>query len=376
MHFEYFKLPTCRMPVFLPISQPNDGGLLWEVQSPCSEAEEVTPVVHRLLSWQHLLDCNKEFQSRENYTPTSGQRVLYVMESEIATNVAIDEFDAVASDDATTCHILLARTVAADPHLSRLLICHLDSSSRCGALEDHLVALSSDKNLDVDIFVCGGLSNDETSTGISYHLYAALSRSAVNCRINLWSSLELNSKFTAGSDLSSPVVMGMCYKSATHQVSPCTIPLSFRGPQLALRAAINFANSFVEEASTSWRFVFNGEDHKFIINAGMLLILSRHEDVQQIASFYLSITNDKDFLLQTSTSPHCEPAHFVPFFREAFSVIISLGNAQREGKTPFKVMAFELQSAAARSHSSTKDNPSSTLIEEETRWIQTGYSLS
>ena len=87
-------------------------------------------------------------------TPTNIDRVLYVFEGEIAQNVSEDAFDYVASDDATTCHILVAIYQFKNESKKRILISHIASVENCSSLGDYLdqIAINCHGNI-VNIYL-------------------------------------------------------------------------------------------------------------------------------------------------------------------------------------------------------------------------------
>ena len=94
-------------------------------------SSEVNPVFQDLLAQSARINPAL-------HIPTSRESVLYVFEGEIAQNVSEEAFDYVASDDATTCHILVAIYQLKNESKKRILICHIASVENCSCLVDYL----------------------------------------------------------------------------------------------------------------------------------------------------------------------------------------------------------------------------------------------
>lgn len=278
-----------------------------------------------------ILQSSRRFTESTVMTVSETQKILYVKEGEISVHIAESDFDIIGSDDATTCHLVIARLTAALEGGGRCLVAHVDSPRRCASLKVHLESLAGaamEGEL-IDIYVSGGLVADDTSTDLSNSILRILCASPVRYRLMLWStnalnSIELSSHMNQGSEVKyCPRVLGMCLQACIGEIKPCQFPVNARGPDITLRNAVNWAKllSSEKEAETNdLNVVFGGSSGQFTIDISPLFsCLDRR--AAEACAFFLELDSESDLLEFTSSSPHCEPPHFVAENKKAFLLL-------------------------------------------------------
>jgi hypothetical protein len=114
-----------------------------------------------------IIEKSNLFNLNELITLKDNNKVLYINQGEIATNVITNNglYDVIGSDDATTCLLLFAKS-----NISNKLLCaHIDSSKKSNVINLLIDEIGSTDNLDkeyIDIYIIGGL-NDELSNDIT-----------------------------------------------------------------------------------------------------------------------------------------------------------------------------------------------------------------
>jgi hypothetical protein len=135
--------------------------------------------------------------------------------------------------------------------------------------------------------------------------------------------------------LAFPRTLGMAYISSLGQVVPAFFPLNVRGPCSDIRSAIGFVNSFSEETHTRFRPLFLPSTRHHVIDISPLLNIPY--DIVRIAQSLLFIEDDTQVLQLTSTSPHCEPAHFVAARKAVSYLVLNI----RRDKSVLKAIGYD-----------------------------------
>jgi hypothetical protein len=207
----------------------------------------VRSLLHIIGSKPLYLPCGEVFESVEYYQsrykesidefsrkpveiPKKSHRCLYVHQSEVAININEIDYDYIGSDDATTCHIVIAR----DGLTRRLLICHIDSPEICS----ELVSCMNNLGDSIDIYVYGGIG-DELSVSITEALVMSLKGSTVSCYLQLLAVHQCRCIDEATTRLSFYGI-GICKSIETgrYEVCPVHFPIDRRGPEFLVRNAI------------------------------------------------------------------------------------------------------------------------------------------
>ena len=291
--------------------------------------------------------------------PSSGCRVLYVKEGELAMNVDMEAFDFLGTDDATTCHVLLVRSRSTN----RVSVAHLNSPECCDGLGEVLSKLAAygvpsvedAEGGGLDVHVLGGLLHDPLSLDILQGLLEEMHTSSAQCYLQTLcvqrfnhSSLPLTAKYSGNDDheefvfpalyglgycrLGGPGVFGDLERPLV--ACPMSFPLAVRGPGSLLRRCAVFQPT----VSTGLGVVFDGSE------AARFKIHYRpcHADPDTIE--YMMSMGEEEFLETASTSPHCEPAHFGAEIREVLEFCLDPGALDRSfgGKA---VLEYEMSAS-------------------------------
>lgn len=249
------------------------------------------------------------------------ERCLYVHQGEIGYGMG-SRFDIVGSDDATTCVIVLARNRAN----GSFLVTHVDCEGRAVQVGEHIDSLMdslSDNNTNiVDIYISGGMWYMPDSVNIMSSLLASIQECSSECYLRL-----LNFEKNCGEEHFSaekarelcpkPIVSGCGFlirNQNDFDVIPMKFPLDTRGPLPHFRQAIMMTS---ENLSVVCHL---HSDRISVSPAGQGL---RNLD-EHTRGFYLQTLSlsDEDFLQTWSTSPNCEPPHFVSDFKKTISCIL------------------------------------------------------
>jgi len=155
--------------------------------------------------------------------PKSNEKVLYVYENEIAQNVSEEAYDYVATDDATTCHILVGIYQLKNESSKRILICHIASVENCPSLVDYLdqIATNCQGNV-INIYLSGGLKDYTVAQEISNNVLLQL----MNCKVAI-NRLELmhTGPLNTSTIDNRPIFTGLGYSRQLNTVVPLRIPL-------------------------------------------------------------------------------------------------------------------------------------------------------
>ena len=244
--------------------------------------------------------------------------VLYVFQRELATispNQKNSSLEWISSDDATTCHIV----VIIEEYTRSISLGHFDGCDTSNGLEKMLasileiVTLSSTKDKDnseisYSLYIFGGFND---SKKYSENLFKEIIEYAIQCEVKINLKLApawlLNSKLRMGKQI--PIIFGVAVniKTAEIVIAENRNP----GPDIILRRA---------------RILFGG--NKEMINIydstnGIVYLDPFHYKISKYAKYFLQLPDQK-YLEYMSTSPHCEPEHFVR--RSKGAILFTLEN--------------------------------------------------
>ena len=246
-------------------------------------------------------------------------RVLYVFQREFATinpKQKNSSFNWISSDDATTCHIV----VIIEEYTRSISLGHFDGCDMSNGLKMmmsslvEIVKLSETKDSDVSedysMYIFGGFNDSEKH---SEKLFRKIIKYAMQSKYRICLKLApawlLNSELRG--DKNVPIIFGVAVNITTAEIviaenrSP--------GPDIALREAR----------------ILLGENLKMINiydSKNGLVYLKPFQYKISMYSTYLLRLPDEKFLEYMSTSPHCEPEHFVRRSKEAITFTLENPN--------------------------------------------------
>jgi hypothetical protein len=271
----------------------------------------------QLLENPMICEKSRAFYSQGIITIPSSKRVLYVHQGEIAYDISGNDFDFIGSDDATTCHVLIARCFVPKIMENFFLVVHLDSPERADDTLQYLDFMGAKySDAEFDIYVCGGLAFDSCSEAVTRSIIRLLKATTATCSIQLFSTCQLNSEFRDihRQRLAFPRTFGSAWSKEDNCVVPAFFPEDVRGPAYLTRCAL----LYVDE-SPKCRPVYTG-DGNFKIS--MRPFQSLNSNLLNYFKWVLSIREDSLLLQRSSTSPHCEPSHFVHHVRQLSRYIV------------------------------------------------------
>ena len=256
-------------------------------------------------------------QSNPCYEVGMVDRALYVHQGEIAIVANGDDFDVVGSDDATTCFIVLAKYHG---HNGAMIVTHIDTEQRASGIGYFLDRLAEGKDdCGVDVYISGGLAYMKDSANVLIAIIESIRSTRMTiCNLKLLNFQSNCNNSDDGESIRKPNVTGCGFriKGDDRVVVPMKFPIQTRGPAGYLRQAM---------------MLFS--DHLSVVVApenGSAVCI--HPNVEQLAvsgptrahlqdSLRLS---DGEFILRWSTSPHCEPDHFVSELKGVVSFLLGL----------------------------------------------------
>ena len=280
---------------------------------------------------------------------SSSQRVLYVHQGEIAYGIPEKDYDCVGSDDATTCIILLCRHVAS----GQLLVSHLDSAQQCTGIHNYIDAMvgSSHPEPEVNVSISGGILYMNDSIETLKALLSAISLCEVaNCQLKMlnfskncgnqgldWvqsQEVALCKNTELHSHMPKPHVMGCGFLimtgegERTVEVLPMAFPLHTRGPQALLRqAATLFSHNLHVVYSPD-----NGNVLR-VDSSPSAKIFNLDSRTMEYFAKSCQLSNE-DFLREWSSSPHCEPPHFVEELKQVLAWLVHTNRCGKEAVPP------------------------------------------
>eukprot|EP00586_Coscinodiscus_wailesii_P011234 CAMPEP_0172500018 /NCGR_PEP_ID=MMETSP1066-20121228/133525_1 /TAXON_ID=671091 /ORGANISM="Coscinodiscus wailesii, Strain CCMP2513" /LENGTH=404 /DNA_ID=CAMNT_0013274057 /DNA_START=22 /DNA_END=1236 /DNA_ORIENTATION=- len=202
--------------------------------------DELLNQPHRVLS-----------SSKDNVSSDNNERILNVFQGEVA-HATSSQCDVIASDNATTCHILAMRSTLSDrrddgqtlaslAHIDRpgYEDCVRDMIKRHKSFHRDAITLCSDEIIDMDVHIMGGFNDaDGSSREISSFLMDLLVRlSEEEC-----CSVRMTLRTCAISCMNddgqcSPIGRGLAVNVATGECFLATVDNSAVGPAAVLRNA-------------------------------------------------------------------------------------------------------------------------------------------
>eukprot|EP01105_Mastigella_eilhardi_P024928 TRINITY_DN6621_c0_g1_i1.p1 TRINITY_DN6621_c0_g1~~TRINITY_DN6621_c0_g1_i1.p1 ORF type:complete len:304 (+),score=53.79 TRINITY_DN6621_c0_g1_i1:55-966(+) len=270
---------------------------------------------HDALLWERSL----QFARTPPRRVLPNERTLYVAQRELAL-VRTTEADVVGCDDATTCVIALVCDAK-----GTALAAHFDSpagaSSFTAAVARYFV--DDDGSAPLRVWLVGGIADPDCEhDALSTVAALAIAVRSLGSRAELAAAcvLEVNTAPAAGEPV--PLMTGAALLLATGTATPATWQLGVRGPARSLRYARVFEDTDVET-------IFPCHEHKGCLRVSPFVPSSRS------CAWFLSAMrlSDTEFLEQNSTSPWCEPVHFVQETRAAMRFVLE--HAAAWGDTAF-----------------------------------------
>lgn len=262
-------------------------------------------------------------------------RVLYIHQREIGRNIPCNEFQYIGSDDATTCHIILAKC----RNTGLMTVAHIDSietaEDMCQYI-DELAQIQNDSNISIeitqtiiDIYIIGGI-NDDLSKSITSSLYDSLCATKCCCCLQLCLINEQNIRIQNNEEY--PRFYGFGFNIKGNQVhnelcwndpefglslvSHLHFPLRLRGPEYSLRQVRSIYIIDFDGLIT----LLNGRDS----NNHLMIEISEFAYVLRDRNTILYRLNmdDTEMLNIFSSSPRVEPPHFVESLKSMYRFIL------------------------------------------------------
>ncbi|EQC30925.1 hypothetical protein SDRG_11404 [Saprolegnia diclina VS20] len=250
-----------------------------------------------------------------------GYPELYVAQGEVAYSFASAPL-ALASDDATTCCILVLQSTTC------VCLAHVDSPAQVAFLFAHWQRTVGD--VDTRIAVVGGyVDEDGVGAGIIASIVDAMRAAPVSFSILLWATGKTNT--VPGSSPSQPKVRGLLALPTTLdgdvQLAPIDYaPGAYRGPNFLRRTTSTHATPlFVLKAEPALECVV-GPYSRFWMESDLPAAHMRRY-LAHVQGF-----SDAELLQRFSTSPAAEGPKFVADLKarfEAAHAVLDLGNDER-----------------------------------------------
>ncbi|KAH3745013.1 protein N-terminal asparagine amidohydrolase [Pelomyxa schiedti] len=244
-------------------------------------------------------------------------RSLYVGQKEICFCGLDEGFEFVGSDDATTCLLLVARC----PQTDRIACTHMDSRRSARDLAKVLKAgligeANTISSFVVEIWLVGAIPDDDSKDGSDDLVQKVVGElknqeawnvgSPVIVNIRVACVLEVNSRPIPDDEdgHTVPISMGIAatYNGNSFAVVPAFWPPNARGPEIPLRTGRLWA----DEKNLTQIYPREGRP-------GMVGITpyTPGTDGQEEFQTLLDTEDDSEFKEEVSSSPWCEPDHFV-----------------------------------------------------------------
>jgi hypothetical protein len=286
-----------------------------------------------LYNYQNIQEANESFRNSPIHIVQTHEFSLYCNQQEFGIDLPESEYEIIGSDDATTCHIILASYSAENdseflPQQRRWVISHLASVAGVQEFGNyfHQIALEIGQvSHTFEIYLMGGFGDggDQLSEKLSQEFINFFHSSPHIFQIRLFFTCEVNTISQQRSRDLSPRFYGCGYRKATNSVVPMTFPIAARGPEYFTRSIAlwlqpsasqqNHSTLLLLCRTTTLRIDFSFLTHDispdYYIFFRSLSLLPRTPATDQL------------ILRQTSTSPSCEPYHFVSSVREIATYI-------------------------------------------------------
>ena len=235
--------------------------------------------------------------------------LLYVTQGEYGTVAKDDEnITVIGSEDATTCHILVLRHTASGV----TSLGHFDGRDTCNGIKNIIASVTnsspnhSSGKIALQLF--GGFVDDRgTSHRLTISILEAIQSQSVP--IHLCSVCVTDFNDTVEKGLHKPRIYGVGVTVQDGHIFPATF--LDKGPDESVRHARIFtgAGRMVEIYNSSYKEL-------------RIMPYEYKKDITPIIPFFLD-ASDEVILKNLSTSPHCEPPHFVATIKATLNHIIS-----------------------------------------------------
>jgi hypothetical protein len=295
-----------------------------------------------LYSYKSIQDANESFQNSALHTVQSHEFSFYCNQQEVGIDLPENEYDIIGSDDGTTCHIILASYLPSfvtntenHEQQRRWLISHI-----AGVKEVQEFGNYCHQNREeggecqqtYDIYLMGGFGmpgvhgGDPLSEKLSQEFVNFFQLSENIFHLRLFFTCEVNTSplpCTSTSSFPSPApaprFFGCGYQKSTNSVVPMTFPMESRGPDYFQRSMALWLQSSATTQQNHGTLLLLCRDTTLRIDFSFLA-----QDISPNSySFFHFISHlprtpaaDQQILRYTSTSPSCEPSHFVTSIRE------------------------------------------------------------
>lgn len=309
-----------------------------------------TADVVRLLALDDVNDSSALLRMPTYNVSFRDRRTLYVHQGEIAYDVASTDFDIVCSDDATTCIILLLSTRGGDTGTERFLVTHVGSQKCVGQLAHYLDDMEKRSMIpEFSVHICGGMDMQTNSELYVSVMQLLLARDQANYYLE---TLTSHNSVVDKHSITRPVKMGFGFvrqslarhlldtsteeeskdgssDDTTFRVIPIHIPRELRGPAVIVRELKTFTDEMLHciypiIPSSLQTTAFDSG------NSTAPRVFISHLDIDAIdesAIMYFRqvlLLSDEALLKYTSTSPLCEPNHFVGSLRSSWGLLLNL----------------------------------------------------
>ncbi|XP_057315800.1 protein N-terminal asparagine amidohydrolase-like [Hydractinia symbiolongicarpus] len=243
---------------------------------------------------------------------TKDDRTLYVCQREYATiskHHNKQNFKFIASDDATTCHIIVLKESSS----KSVSFAHFDGGNTKEGLYgmlDELRKISDCPSLVVELFIFGGfIDKKKYSEKIFSDLLSVCINVQDTIHLNLACVYSLNNTLVDGQ--SCPIIYGIAVNIETSELLVASS--TYRGPDVVLRE-VRLMYSDISPMVGIYDF-----------NESIVYIEPFTFHSHQYANQLLMLPDSK-YLQLMSTSPHCEPTNFVKSSKNAIIFTLNFNN--------------------------------------------------
>lgn len=299
-----------------------------------------------------------------SYEVQSHNRTLYVAQSEIAYDVDSKDYDIMCSDDATTCIILLISTRSGDTQ--RVLVTHLGSPKCVEGLVPYLDDMEKRTTVDImpafDVHICGGMDMQTNRTlyvslmevllareQATYYLETLTSHNSTVDTDKITHAVKMGFGFVRQSVVRHLLLeKDVSNDDTIFRIMPIYIPRELRGPAMIARELKTFTD---DKLQCIHPIAFSSP------TTGPRVKIS-HVDIHSIDSDIITYFRqvlplpDETLLRYTSTSPLCEPKHFVAALRSSWELLLSLIDDDQQEADKEDLTCFRLQGSTANNEES------------------------
>jgi hypothetical protein len=246
----------------------------------------------------------------KHFTTASPERLVYVAQGEVG-HATCTTCDVIASDKATTCHILAFRSVSTTTPLVSLT--HVDAVGYDGCIrnmvkEHTLYHADTHDRLTIDVYIIGGFESEDARQ-ISNHLIRLVTQMADDYADTIQFILKTCAISSMNDDGSyAPIGRGMGINVATGEAFLCKVDEDVSGPCPQLRAARLWSGNGGKSLSVVATHYKNN-------NNTMVVAPFTYSAFPQMDA--LLRLEDEHLLQYTSTSPELEEDNFCQSVRSA-----------------------------------------------------------